>query len=114
MSGRERLRGTSVIRWEWLIAVAVAVFFATEYFLDQKPVRASYAVDVEDQARLDTWAVVKRSKEVAPGKTVTWIAIPSTEMPGDTYFDTHCLLFETPTGATVACPGADQTNFSEL
>jgi len=66
------------------------------------------------QARLATWATVKKEKDFGGGRRLVWIAIPSTEAPEDEIFDLNCLWAESPAGVALACPGADSSALTDM
>lgn len=62
------------------------------------------------------WALERRAVVLAGGARLSWITIPSPQVPGDPLFDIHCLALESASGAALSmvCPGAEQGAFSGL
>lgn len=62
------------------------------------------------------WAQERRTATLGSGARLTWVTIPSPQVPNDPLFDIHCLVMESATGAALSmvCPGAEQGAFSGL
>lgn len=71
------------------------------------------AAPVRESAPRAAWAVEHRAAVLAGGQRLSWITVPSPQLPEDPLFDIHCLVLEGTGGAALSmvCPGAEQGAF---
>ena len=103
------MRGTLLI-----VCMAIALASAGVMLFGERAPRRPQALPEPLRERPGPWAQVRRSQALEGGKVVSWISLPSPQVPGDPLFDVHCLVLEAPGGVAIVCPGAEQGAFAEL
>lgn len=101
------------LKWAGIVAAAFVAWVVVDAFvLSERPTRAQQEATAVEAARAEArgqrWAYIAKSKEIAPGKALSWIVIPDPGSPGLEFLDIHCLLIETERGTSIVCPSAEQ------